>query len=255
MPALSRRALGQAALAALAAAAFARMAGEAGAAPAPQRLPGADLEALGAWHRRYSGSRRWRLARTGIEVELPNGRGRVMAADRDSVLRSWDWFGDQAKAAAIEFALPIELILTTLATETVSGARTRAEAARARGGSGEVGAMQTLPATARAALGKPGMPTSALLDPLTAIRAGAAYMAWQVEQTGFDPPLVAAAYNAGRVKEDRGVRNLWKLRCYPIGTGQHVERFVQNFGDAMLFITADPTRAGAAPSFAKVLTP
>ncbi len=166
---------------------------------------------------------------------------------------AWSWFGPLFVQASAEFEVPIELLLATAATETVSGSRSARAAAHARGSSGELGLMQTLPATARAALGKPGLPAKALLDPRTSIRAAAAYIAWQMPDTRFDPPLVASGYNAGDVYQDRGARNPWKLRCYPIGTGQHITKFVGHFGDALSVCGARLDRVGRAPSFAREL--
>lgn len=250
---IDRRTLELAALGGLAAAALGIRAAR-GAAPlppaVPSPLPGVALRSLGEWHRRYPGARRWRLGLEGIEVE---GQPGGLVAGADAVLRSWNWFGQAAAAASVEYGVPLELVLATLATESVGGAASRAAAARARGTSGEVGVMQTLPATARAALGKPRMLASALLDPLTSIRAGTAYIAWQRMETGFDPPLVGAAYNAGRLREDRSARNPWRLRCHPVGTGGHVGKFVRQFGDAMALLGVREDRALGAPSFSAAL--
>ena len=111
--------------------------------------------------------------------------------------------------------------------------------------------MQTLPATARAALGDRRITPAALEDPLLSARAGAAYIARQLGETGFDPPLVAAAYNAGAVRHDPGKRNAWRLVCYPRGTGRHVERFVGEFGDAMALMR---DKATTGPSFVRLQT-
>ena len=73
-------------------------------------------------------------------------------------------------------------------------------------------------------------------------------IAAQLWSTRFDPPLVAAAYNAGGVYHDPVPANRWRLRCYPIGTGAHVDRFVAWFNDAMR-LTVAAERAGDAPSF------
>ena len=175
----------------------------------------------------------------------------MLAYGGDAVRRSWAWFGPQALKAAAEFDVPVELILATMATESVRSASSASQAARMRGTSGEVGVMQTLPATARAALGDRSLKAKQLEDPLTSARAGAAYIALQLGETGYDPPLVAAAYNAGGVRPDSGKRNLWKLACYPRGTGRHVERFVGEFGDAM---TLARGRGVPGPSFVRLLS-
>lgn len=210
--------------------------------------PGA-LKALGGWHTEFPGGRRWRLTLNGVESE---GKAALTLAD-DAAYRAWVWFGPEMVSASVEFAVPLELLLATAATETVAGSASAKQAAGARGSSGEVGLMQTLPATARMALGKPGLPAKALLDPLTSIRAGAAYIASQFAETGYDPPLVAAGYNAGGVYENRGDKNPWRMRCYPIGTGQHITRFVGHFGDGLLLTGARLDRTGRAHCFARAL--
>ena len=247
----SRRAVGKAAAGILAAGALARLGASPAAGGPPPAFPldAAALAALGRWHGHFPGCRRWRLLMGGIEAE---GIG-PLAEQATAAFRAWEWFGREAVAAAVEFAVPVELLIATLATETVAGSAARSAAASARGSSGEWGAMQTLPATARMALGRRSMPASALLDPLTAIRAGAAYIAMQAGDTGFDPPLVAGAYNAGGVYPDRSGRNPWRLRCYPIGTGRHVSRFCANFGDAMVLVAGREAAWGRAPSFAEAL--
>ncbi len=48
-------------------------------------------------------------------------------------------------------------------------------------------------------------------------------------ETDYQPPLVAAAYNAGGLHPPReGDDNPWRLRS----TGDHISRFCQFFGDA-----------------------
>lgn len=219
-------------------------------APPPFPVPEADLAKLRAWHAGFPGSWRWRLGRSGVEVE---GRATRMAYGEDAAWRAWSWFGPLFVEASLEFGVPVELLIATAATETVSGAASAKAASGARGGSGEVGLMQTLPATARMALGKPGLPAKALLDPRTSIRAGTAYMASQFEDTAFDPPLVGGAYNSGGVYEDRGAKNGWKLRCYPVGTGLHVTKFCGHFGDALALAGARLDRMGKVHSFAREL--
>jgi|GEM_PF-4990691 len=63
----------------------------------------------------------------------------------------------------------------------------------------------------------------------------------QARLTGFDPPLVAAAYNAGSLYRNDGAANHWKLRQYPIGTAEHVDRFCRFFNAAL---AEEPPRLG-----------
>jgi hypothetical protein len=58
-------------------------------------------------------------------------------------------------------------------------------------------------------------------------------IAQQRAQTELDPPLVAAAYNAGGLRYDSSAGNRWKLVQFPIGTSEHCDRFVKWFNDAV----------------------
>ncbi len=218
------------------------------------RLPTSeDVKRLGEYHVRFAGARAWRLTSRGVECAGVGVLGTGMLGE-DAVARAASWFGAEVRAAAEEFDVPVESLYATLAVETVSGSSSREQAARARGGSGEVGAMQILPATARAAMGNPRLTVEALRDPLTNLRAGAAYIAWQSESTEFDPPLVSAAYNAGGVYQERSARNPWRMRCWPIGTGGYITKRVGYFNDAMRMVRLRPGTAGGSPSWAKALS-
>ena len=74
----------------------------------------------------------------------------------------------------------------------------------------------------------------------TIARTGTAYIAKQAKVTSLDPPLVAAAYNAGRLKHQDGKENRWKLRQFPICTGHHCDRFVQFLNDAVAVLGTHP---------------
>ncbi len=69
----------------------------------------------------------------------------------------------------------------------------------------------------------------------------------QRDVTNFEPPLVAAAYNAGSLR--RSDENRWKLRS----TGGHIDRFCLFFNDACFVAEADgwsarqPSPGPAAP--------
>jgi soluble lytic murein transglycosylase-like protein len=92
---------------------------------------------------------------------------------------------------------------------------------------------------------------ASLSDPAQAIRAGALYIRSQAGKTRLDPPLVAAAYNAGGVYRQAGATNRWKTRQFPIGTGLHADRFVVFFNQAMRLVAMEPALigAGTVPSF------
>ncbi len=126
---------------------------------------------------------------------------------------AWDRFREPMEAAAACFGVPVELLLATACTE--SGGR--ADAVREEPGyiSDEEtpqrvspGLMQTLIGTAREALGDPSLNRARLLDPAVSLLAGAAVVQRQAvsgrRPTGFDPPLVCIAYNAGSLRDSGG---------------------------------------------------
>jgi len=143
--------------------------------------------------------------------------------------------------------VPVELVLATICTE--SGGRP--DARRHEPGCDlrdpsrtparvSWGLTQTLLSTAREVLGDPALPLDRLLDPEVSIRAGAGYVWRQARLTRLDPPLVAAAYNAGGLYRNDGPANRWRLRQHPIGTDDHVDRFVLFFDAAMRDARARP---------------
>ena len=159
----------------------------------------------------------------------------------------WEGHAEAINRAARARRVPCELIVATICTE--SGGR--ADAVRLEPGyvSDEEtpqkvspGLMQTLVSTARETL-QLSVDRRWLLGPANSIQAGTAYIAKQAKMTRMDAPLVAAAYNAGRLKHQAGRENRWKLRQYPIGTGKHCDRFVRFFNDAVAVLRDHPTRA------------
>ncbi len=169
---------------------------------------------LSEWHNPFGGQR-WRLTPAGVEVE---GKGllKPSADDEDAVARVLSWFGPQAKAAASEFHVPVELIVAIAAIESVRGARTAAQAARAMSGSGAIGVMQTLRGTASGALRR-SVTVGDLQNPALSLRAGAAYIASQQRITKFSPPLVFAAYNVGSLRRDKSAINAWQFASHGHG--------------------------------------
>ncbi|HYR11863.1 MAG TPA: transglycosylase SLT domain-containing protein [Longimicrobium sp.] len=203
------------------------------------------MSSLREWHG-YEESVRWRLVPEGVEIEgsgVERTRGRPT-----TVTRVWDTFGDAIDAVARARQVPVPTIIATICTE--SGGNP--EAVRLEPGyrSDEetphrisVGLTQTLLSTAGETLGRP-VDRDWLRVPRNAIDAGTAYIARQARTTRLDPPLVAAAYNAGRLAYNPGERNRWKLRQYPIGTGAHCDRFVRFYNDAV-FMLASHSRSPA----------
>ncbi|WP_305799099.1 peptidoglycan-binding protein [Roseococcus sp. SDR] len=207
------------------------------------------LPPLSDWHGR--GERRWRLTPQGLAIEgqaLPgNTPPRIAAA-------CWARHQTPLEAAARRFAVPVELLLATACTE--SGGR--AEAVREEPGFTSdaatphrvsPGLMQTLISSAREALGDPRLDRAALLDAATSAAAGAAFIARQARVTGFDPPLVAIAYNAGSL---RPASNPWGLVQTQRGNGHfHADSFCAFFNDAL---TVTPAPAEDVPNFRALLS-
>jgi hypothetical protein len=190
---------------------------------------------------------RWRLTASGVEIE-GSGVERT-GGEPVTVTRIWQHYGKEINAAATEFNVPCALIIATIAVE--SGGK--ADAIRLEPGyvsdaatPGKVspGLMQTLIATARSAL--PGEAASIdrewLLVALNSIRAGTAFIRGQAGQTNLDPPMVAAAYNAGGLYHQDGPANRWKMRQFRIGTSEHCDRFVRFFNDAVAMLAGHATR-------------
>jgi soluble lytic murein transglycosylase-like protein len=212
------------------------------------------LSALTALHG-FEDSIRWQLTRDGLLIEgelAPRGTG----GPPRTVRRIWEAFGDHIAGAAREFDVPVELIISTIATES----RGNPNAERSEPGfisyeetphRVSLGLMQTLISTARQALKDKSIDAEALRDPGTSIRAGTAYIAQQRKVTDYDPPNVACAYNAGGVYLQTGATNRWRMRQFPIGTGAHADRFVAWFNDCFIFFE-DPA-AAPRPSFVRAL--
>lgn len=200
------------------------------AAGARPRVP--SLPALMLPHSRFGGAT-WRLTDMGVEVD---GALEVTAGEPLSALRVWDAWRGSIQRWAQHYAVPVELVMATMLTET------NGNASRVRLEPGYVsddatphkvspGLMQTLLSTARHALGRPGIDRAWLLEPDHSIEAGTAYIGGQSIATQLDPPVVACAYNAGGVYANDAADNRWRMRQYPLGTGEHADRFVRWFND------------------------
>ena len=210
--------------------------------PTPSALyPASVLE----WHRRYSGPVEWRLTLLGAQGRVGFGletRPTALAApsiEQIGLLRMvYSRYGAIIDSVARAYDVPPELLAATIATES-SG---KADSIRIEPGYKSdrdtphrlsIGLMQTLLSTAREALQQPDLTRVQLLMPRISITAGAAYIARQRARTAFDPPLVAAAYNAGSIQYDPASGKPWRLRCYPLGTGHHVTKWVRHFNAAL----------------------
>ncbi|MGO7919436.1 peptidoglycan DD-metalloendopeptidase family protein [Rhizobium ruizarguesonis] len=80
---------------------------------------------------------------------------------------------------------------------------------------------------------KPSTPPAShpLYDPTTSIDIGAAEIRWRWSQTGDDPILVAAAYNAGGIYET--THSAWGIRAYD----DHLDRAAKWYGDACVVLS------------------
>ncbi|MFM0631227.1 transglycosylase SLT domain-containing protein [Paraburkholderia xenovorans] len=221
-----------------------------------------QLGRLARQHRYFSSSDVWRLVRAGVVIQ--DDAGAVCTkAERDQVRQVFTEHKEALATILSKVAVPIELVLACICAE--SGGKPKAER-REPGcstvdpaltpGRVSVGLMQTLLSTARDALRRPGLSLDDLRDPLVSIEAGATYIWRQARLTGFDPPLVAAAYNAGGLRFNDSRANRWKLVQYPIGTSAHVDRFVGAFNAAMTLddiATLNESFGNRLPSFRHVL--
>jgi len=219
------------------------------ATPAPENLILEGLSELSSNHYFVSGGASWKLTSKGISIEdaAPNGT----MGDPSTVKSIWSHYGDLCSQYAKQYGVPVELIVATIAVESRGNPNARRIEAKINDES--VGLMQTLVRTARGALGQKDIVGDNLLRPELSIRAGTAYIASQRGTTHFDPPKVAAAYNAGSIRLDRGDANRWKMLCYPTGTGKHIDTFIEFFNDCMA--NGDRLKLGAndTPSYYALL--
>jgi hypothetical protein len=201
-------------------------------------------------HRHFPDSVSWALSLRGISIEEAPAQG---TPGKPTTVRTiWQRYGALCAAAAKQYGVPVELIVATIAAESSGDPNARRPEPRINDES--VGLMQTLVATARNATGRKNLRSDDLLDPRTSIEAGTAYIAQQRSSTWFDPPLVAAAYNAGSLRRDEADANRWKLVCHPRGTGKHIDKFVAWFSDCMVVAAEDGWATDpAVPSFASAM--
>ncbi|MBK1657772.1 lytic transglycosylase domain-containing protein [Paracraurococcus ruber] len=203
------------------------------AAPAAQRStsrapyfgnppPVPETPAALGFRRAFTGGAGWRTTKDGVIVEGEREpKGTVGAPN--TVRRIWKDFGPLIAKVSNEIGVPLELIVATIATES----RGRADATRTEpDGRQSVGLMQTLLGTASEMLER-NVTAEDLKDPETSIRAGTCYIRHQRERTEFEPPLVAAAYNAGSLRETNA--NRWRL----VSTSEHIDRFCMFYNDAV----------------------
>lgn len=199
------------------------------------------------------GARRCEMTAAGIMLD-----GTLRRAGTPTAARAWANHGAAMQRVARAQGVPVELLLATACTE--SGGR--ADAVREEPGFLDdastphrvsPGLMQTLISTAREALADPRLDRAALLNPETSLAAGTAYIRRQALNgrmpTGFDPPLVSIAYNAGSL---RRADNPWGLVQTRRGDGWHADAFCGFLNDGFALFDAVPPDA-ATPSFWSLL--
>jgi peptidoglycan hydrolase-like protein with peptidoglycan-binding domain len=187
------------------------------------------------------GAYNWRVDGTGLRINSAPARGSESAPA--NIRRIWEQFGAAISTWSTRLSVPAELIVATIGTESSGDPKAirrepRYTSDEATPDQVSPGLMQTLISTARAVLANPAIDREWLFVPEHSIQVGTAYILQQSLHTGFDPPLVACCYNAGRIALEESPRNPWRMLQYPIGTGEHCDRFVQWFNDCMqLFAT------------------
>lgn len=193
------------------------------------------------FHNPFLGGLQWKVTHAGVYLD----RIGVEIVDEDvrKVQRIWDEYADIINHWAIEFRVPCELILATIATE--SGGNFLAIREEPGFISDEEtpdrvsgGLMQLLISTAQYTMNRTDIDREWLFDPYNNIQAGTSYIARQQKMTDLDPPKVAAAYNHGRIVHDPNINNRWKIGQ----TAGHLDRFTRHLNAGVFVTKADNQR-------------
>ncbi|GEM_PF-1933635 len=190
----------------------------------------------------------WRLTANGILT----GRGPVRIRPREHyrlrlVPRAWRKYGALIRTAARRYRVPAELFLAIIINESTLDPRAF-QTYRGYINDEEtpdrisVGLGAILISTARYMLRDNSIDRAWLENPVNNIRMIGLYLHRQYRLTGFDPPKVAAAYNAGGLYRQNGRKNRWKLRNYPIGRSVYIDLFVAVFDESMRYFARHPHR-------------
>jgi Transglycosylase SLT domain len=210
--------------------------------------------ALSVPHSHHPGGVRWAVTPAGISIN--GGPPDRTPGPPVTAKRVYTWFGSMIVLAGHEFDVAPTLLAAIICNESAGGGTAYADCCTARreepGWTSDiqtphrvsVGCCQTLISTAREALKAPRLSAVDLQSPKNSIRAAAAYIGAGRDQHHSDPPLVAACYNAGGLYLEDVLTNRWKLRCFPLGTGEYIDRFVLWFNDC---VYAAGKRAAAYP--------
>lgn len=191
---------------------------------------------------RFKDSVSWQIAEDGIVIDQkpPETSG----GEPKTVRGVWQKFKGPIEEWSAKFGVPVELIIATICTESggdPSALRKEPGYVSDEQTPGKIspGLMQTLISTARKTLADDGINRDWLLRPENSIRAGTGYIASQWTISGFDPPKVACAYNAGNIYYNESPANRWKMRQYPINSAEHADRFVKWFNDCFVMFKKD----------------
>lgn len=211
-----------------------------------------------AWQSRYNG-REWNVTAEGVYSRRPlsaSPRGDLHRTDGEpmTVHRYLEAWAPELVNAARNTDVPIAILLMTLATENgtalySSDGHLRVTQYRKEPGYTSddetphrisFGPCHILLSSARRVMAMPDLDRAWLSQADNNITAAAIFIANQRDLTGFDPIMVAAAYNAGGIYEARPgtsrYGNRWHLRSY----GSHLDRAAAWFGDACRVLVSGP---------------
>lgn len=219
-------------------------------------LPGSS-----GWHRQFGG-KEWKFDGDGVYVrDYEAGAKPLRSAGQPITARAiWNTFSVQLDAAARRFGIPPELLIMTIAVEAAAyreqgftGPATfrweshvwNRDVSPNSQGDYSAGPMQTLGTTARWVIEAQSLPyhpfqvapvyrtrpvpapaSHPLYEATANIEIGTAEIKQRIAKTGFDPVLVAAAFNSGGIYQTD--TNAWRLKSY----GDHIDRAVKWYGDA-----------------------
>jgi Putative peptidoglycan binding domain/Transglycosylase SLT domain len=184
----------------------------------------------------------WRLGEAGIEIAGAPAVG--SPGQPVTVIRILNDFKAQIANTCVQRNVPVELIVASIAVESTGNRSARRNEPGWTSDSAtpdkvSIGLMQTLISTARDALNDPTIDAARLEDPATSIEAGAAYIDSQFALTGFDPAKVGCVYNAGGLYYNSSPTNRWRMRQYPIGTSDYLDKLIPFFNDCFSLLRAN----------------
>lgn len=189
------------------------------------------------FHEAFPGGVRWRITQDGVELEHV---GTLRTSGEPLTVRKiWRDYGAPIQYAARQFGVPVEVLIATIATESivVNGVRDPKQAREEPGYKSDeatphrisVGLCHILIDTARRVLRYP-VGRAWLAVPANNIWTAAAVIRDAADLHGFDPILTAATYNSGTLAES--IKNRWRLRS----TSDHLDRFGAWTGDAVAVV-------------------